>query len=328
MISGFAAASRAQWSGAIVVANERDNSLSFVAWPGRAEVRLPVPVSPHNVEATADGKLILATGAVVAGEGHAGHNMGGALVLVDPASATPAIVATIALQGHPAHVVADRQARTAFVTDADTNAVLMIDLEARTVAGSIPVGKYPHGLRVSPDGKEIYVANMRDGSVSVIDIAARRQVASIRVGKTPVQVGFTPDGKMAFVSLNGENAVAIIDTAKRAVIAKRGVGRGPVQVFSSADGKTIYVANQGSEQRPDNRLSYVPVSGGGKVAHVATGAGAHGVVLSPDGGLVAVTNTYAGTLSVLDVNAANAPVTIAVGKGPNGVTMVPASARP
>lgn len=321
-----AAVSAAEWTGTIVTANERDNSLSFIDWPGRQEVKVAVPIAPHNVQVSADGKLILAVGAGIGGDGHAAHGTTGHLVFVDPTQAKPTIVGTIVLPGHPAHVVTDLQSRFAFVTDADANAVVVIDLSTKTIAGTIAVGKYPHGLRTSPDGREIYVANMRDASVSVVDVAARKQVARINVGRGPVQVGFTPDGKLAVVSLNSENAVAIIDTVQRAVTSKRPVGRGPVQVFSSADGKIIYVANQGSEKRPDSRLALVPLSGTAKTSFIEAGAGAHGVSVSDDGSLITVTNTYAGTVSVVDAVTAKVLATMPVGRGPNGVTMLRAMA--
>lgn len=320
-----AAVSAAEWTGTIVTANERDNSLSFIDWPGKEEVKVAVPVAPHNVQASTDGKLILAVGAGIGGEGHAAHGSTGHLVLVDPTQPKPTIVGTIVLPGHPAHVVTDLQSSFAFVTDAGANAVVVVDLATKAVAATIPVGKYPHGLRMSPDGREIYVANMRDMSVSVVDADARKQVARINVGRGPVQVGFTPDGKFAFVSLNSENAVAIIDTAKRSVTSKRPVGRGPVQVFSSSDGQRIYVANQGSEKRPDSRLAFVPLSGPAKTAFVEAGAGAHGVSVSDDGSLITVTNTYAGTVSVVDAVTAKVLATIPVGRGPNGVTMMRAT---
>lgn len=47
-------------------------------------------------------------------------------------------------------------------------------------------------MRLSPDGKELYVANVQDGSVSVLDVSTRQEVTRIAVGKAPVQVGFTP----------------------------------------------------------------------------------------------------------------------------------------
>ena len=44
------------------------------------------------------------------------------------------------------------------------------------VAARIPVGRGPKGLALSPDGKQLYVANRSDDTVSVIDTAARRVI--------------------------------------------------------------------------------------------------------------------------------------------------------
>ena len=320
-------AKAAEWQGTIVTANERDNTLSFITWPEKVQTRIPIPIAPHNVHFTRDGKLLLAVGVASGGKGHEQHGAGGLLVIIDGASPKAGPMATVAVVGHPAHVVVDRDGRFAYVTDAASNAVMVVDLTTKAVVVSIPVGTYPHGLRMSPDEREIYVANMRADSVSVIDVEGRKEAARIRVGKRPVQVGFTPDGKFAFASLNAENAVAIIDTAKRALVAKKAVGRGPVQVYASADSATILVANQGSEQRPDNRLSIVPVRGAAKTRHVETGRGAHGVAVSEDGSLLAVTNTYANTLTVIDFVSTKVLATLEVGAAPNGVTMTAAPAR-
>ena len=56
---------------------------------------------------------------------------------------------------------------------------------------------------------------------------------------------------------------------------------------------------------------------------VETGLGAHGVVIDRDGRYAYVTNTYAGSVSVLDIKDRKVVATVAVGKGPNGVSMTP-----
>ena len=62
-------------------------------------------------------------------------------------------------------------------------------VEQKQIVGEFKTGEFPHGLRISPDGREIYVANVEDNRVSVIDIAQSTVVARIPVGKAPVQVG-------------------------------------------------------------------------------------------------------------------------------------------
>ena len=54
-----------------------------------------------------------------------------------------------------------------------------------------------------------------------------------------------------------------------------------------------------------------------------TGAGAHGVVVDRDGRYAYVTNTYANSVSVLDVKDRKVTKTVPVGKGPNGISVTP-----
>ena len=59
------------------------------------------------------------------------------------------------------------------------------------------------------------------------------------------------------------------------------------------------------------------------MATVETGSGAHGVVVDRDGRHAFVTNTYANTVSVLDVGERKVVATVQVGRGPNGVSVTP-----
>lgn len=52
----------ADWQGTIVTANERDNTLSFITWPQKAQNSIPVRIAPHNVQFTRDGRHLLAVG--------------------------------------------------------------------------------------------------------------------------------------------------------------------------------------------------------------------------------------------------------------------------
>jgi YVTN family beta-propeller protein len=173
----------------------------------------------------------------------------GQLVVIELTEEAPEI-RSIEIGGHPAHVVPDGDGRFAFVTDAETNSVVVADLRELRAAGRIPVGSYPHGLRLSPDGRTLAVANMRSGTVSLVDAAERKRIADVEVGRRPVQVGFDPSGRYLVVSLNGENKVGVIDVAARKLLWKAEVGRGPVQVFVTPDGNSVLVANPGGRNEP------------------------------------------------------------------------------
>ena len=165
---------------------------------------------------------------------------------------------TVEIGAHPAHVVADRQGR-AFVSLSGSDEVAVVDLAQGTVATRIRTGAYPHGLRLSPDGAELYVANVEDGSVSVVDTASLTEAARIPVGAGPVQVGFTPDGSRVYVSLRDENRVAVIDTATREVTGRiEGLCR---KVFWGAGGAhPLDMTIPRAPQRPEMRERHLQVS--------------------------------------------------------------------
>jgi YVTN family beta-propeller protein len=318
-------------TGVVYTADEHGNSVSAIDLASGKVKIVPVSISPHNVQISADGERLLAVG-MRASEGH-GHGPAktehgskegkGRLLVFDAAKLQSGLLASIEVGSHPAHVVVDRAGRRAFVTTAGDNAVAVIDLGRKAIVGHVLTGRYPHGLRISPDGRELYVANVEDGSISVIDTEKLAEVTRIAVGRTPVQVGFTPDGTRVYVSLRDENSVAIVDTASRTKIGTVPVGRGPIQIHVMPDGRFVYVANQGSNAEPADTVSVIEVATGRVVDTINTGRGAHGVAVSNDGRFVFVTNIVEATVSVIDATIRAVAASFRVGMGPNGITFRP-----
>jgi YVTN family beta-propeller protein len=314
-------------NGMVYTADEHGNSISAIDLGSGTVQIVPVTISPHNVQITADGARLLAVGEPAgAGHGHgpaaahAAKQASGRLLVFDAAKLTSGPTASIQVGVHPAHVVVDRAGQRAFVTNSGDDTVAVVNLPRKALARTIKTGRYPHGLRISPDGREVYVANVEDGSVSVIDTSKLTEVARIPVGQTPVQVGFTPDGSRVYVSLRDENSVAIIDTASRTKIGTIAVGRGPIQVHATPDGRLVYIANQGTDAEPADTVSVIEVPSGQVVETIITGRGAHGVAVSDDGAFVFITNIVDGTVSVISAATRSVVATFNVGRGPNGVT--------
>jgi len=315
-------------AGFVYVADEGGNSISVIDLSTGQVKDITTRISPHNVQVSRDGRLLLAVGTIAAMTGNqsqmkmndGGKMERGRLLILDAGTIAVDSAVDIEIGRHPAHVIIDAKGNLAYATNSEDNNVLVIDVAQKKVVSEIKTGKFPHGLRMSPDGREIYVANVNDNSVSVIDIAQSKEVTRIPVGKAPVQVGFTPDGRRAYVSLRDENSVAVIDTTQRKKIATVAVGRNPIQVFATPDGRYVYVANQGTETNPDNAVSVIDTTNNIVVATIETGKGAHGVVVSDDGRRAFVTNIVDDTLSVIDTATQKVINQIKVGKGPNGIT--------
>ena len=323
--AGEAPAALGQTGGTVYAANEGGNSISAIDLGTGSVDTVSIPVGPHNVDLTPDGKLLLAVGdpATEGDHGSDGHGDGeeaaaeGLLIILDPENIS-APKATVAVGSHPAHVVADRLGR-AYVSLAGGDAIAVVDLAQAEVIGRIPTGDYPHGLRLSPNEAELYVANVEDGSVSVIDTQALSEVARIPVGTAPVQVGFTPSGDQVYVSLRDENRVAVIDTSSREVTNRIDVGPNPIQMFATPDGAYVYVANQGTDAEPNDTVSVIDTASGEVVKTITTGGGAHGVSASADGAYVFVTNIADDSVSIIDVESQEVVRTVPVGDRPNGV---------
>lgn len=303
----------------IYVANENGRSLSIIDSASGATKQISLPIQPHNVDLTMDGKRILATGTPPRSGAHATHqDAGGQVVVIDREAPEPN-ARTVEVGGHPAHVIPDAAGNFAYVTDAANDAVIVVDLRDFKVVGRISVGRYPHGLRLSPDGAVIAVANMKSGAVSLVELASRKEIASVEVGHGPVQVAFDGSGRFLAVSLNGENKVAFVDVPARQVLWKADVGREPVQVALAPDASLIYVANQGSSGNPDTRLSIVSVKDRKTIATSTVGRGAHGLAIDWPAMQAFVTNTYANTVSVVDLLTSKVTGTFPTGRGPNGI---------
>ena len=73
------------------------------------------------------------------------------------------------------------------------NTVSVINTANNNVVATIPVGNFPNGLAVNPNGTRIYVVNYGDGTVSVIDTANNNVVATVPVGFLPQMVAVSPD---------------------------------------------------------------------------------------------------------------------------------------
>lgn len=322
--------------GDVYTANEGDGSISRIDLSTGRVTTIPVGFLPHNVQIGADGRRILAVGSlpgamsgmgaptVPAAEKRTGQGGGskappGQFLMLDNALDTVGAV-RIGIGREPAHVISDAVGSRAYATSGEVSGVIVIDLARGRITDTIATAAGPHGMRASPDGRELYVAGTKDNAVSVIDVASQREVARVPVGRAPVQVAFLPDGERAYVTLRDDNAVAVLDTRTRRMVARVAVGRGPIQLIAAPDGRHVYVANQGTESEPDSTVSVIDTRQNAVVRTLTVGRGAHGVAVSDNGLRVFVTNTFAGTVSVINTMAQHVVATVRVGAGPGGIT--------
>ena len=107
----------------------------------------------------------------------------------------------------------------------------------------VRVGNGSEGFDVSPNGKEIWVANAGDGTVSIIEVATKQvsQTLAADVGGAN-RLKFTPDGKLALISTLRGSDVTVIDTATRKTVKRITVGHGAAGIVMQPDGARAFVA--------------------------------------------------------------------------------------
>src|SRR5262249_45031946 len=76
----------------------------------------------------------------------------------------------------------------AYVANLGSDTVSVIATATNTVVATVPVGHFPRGVAITPDGTHAYVANDGSNTVSVIATATNTVVATVPVGSTPFWV--------------------------------------------------------------------------------------------------------------------------------------------
>lgn len=107
----------------------------------------------------------------------------------------------------------------------------------------IKVGNGSEGFDVSPNGKEIWVANAQDGTISIIDVATKQVTQTLAADvRGANRLKFTLDGKLAFVAMLGSPNLTVIDTATHKAVKQIPVGHGAAGILMQPDRSRTFVA--------------------------------------------------------------------------------------
>lgn len=88
----------------------------------------------------------------------------------------------------------------------------MVDLTSRKILKEIklPDKSEPHGIRLSPNGKSLYIALIGERAIAIMNTDTST-IELIPVGDKAVQVAVIPDGKYVLASLYMTRSVARYD---------------------------------------------------------------------------------------------------------------------
>lgn len=120
----------------------------------------------------------------------------------------------------------------------------------------IPVGQGSEGFDISPDNREVWVANAGDHTLSIIDVAQKKVVATIPDSiEHANRLKFTPDGKHVLISSLGGTALTIYDAATRKPLKQLDLGRGAAGILIEPTGRRAFISCS-----PDNYVAVIDLS--------------------------------------------------------------------
>lgn len=141
---------------------------------------------------------------------------------------------------------------------------------------NVAAGRGSEGFDLSPDGREIWVANAQDGTVTIIDVAAKKATQTFPIAVRGNRLKFTADGRRVLVSggppgSSGASLV-ILDAVTHKEVRSFDFGGGSAGILIVPGGSRAYVAVSSKDNVAVVDLERLEV-----VAYIPTGKGPDGL---------------------------------------------------
>jgi len=253
-------------------------------------------------------------------------------------------------------VATTAQAGVVVVLNSGDASVSLLDQDKRTELRRYEVGKEPHHLMATPDGKTLIVANAASNDLHLLDPVTGEVRKRVRNIADPYQIGFSPDRKWFVANALRLDRVDIYEASGEELrpVKRVPLPRTPSHMIFSADSAFVFVTLQESDEvaairladqslqwkikvgrqpagiwmTPDDKHLLVGVMGEDfvevidwraqkSVRRIVTGKGAHNFRPLGDGRHVFVGNRVAGTVSLIDQATLQKTADITVPLGPD-----------
>jgi len=157
--------------------------------------------------------------------------------------------------------------RHIWVSAEDAGEVVAIDPAQGEAVIRVKVGRRPRGVKLSPDGKLLYVtvtgtpkpdphgivpkmtaADRAADGVAVVDVAAGTLLRTFASGSDPIAIDLSPDGRTAYVANGGSAELTVLDLDSGKIRKRIPVGKEPTGVTVQPNGRQVYVAASGANE--------------------------------------------------------------------------------
>jgi YVTN family beta-propeller protein len=166
--------------------------------------------------------------------------------------------------------------------------LVKVDLRTETVVGYPEIGGSPQDIKLDPEGRIFYVADMLKGGVHEIDAATFTDAGFIPTGKDAHGVYPSRDAKVLYVSNRRGGSVTVIDFATRQPVATWNIpgGGSPDMGGVSPDGTMLWLSG-----RYNDVIYGFSTTDGRLLAKVPAGRQPHGMCVWPQPGSYSLGHT-------------------------------------
>lgn len=219
----------------------------------------------------------------------------------------------------PAAATAGAGSYRVYVTNERSGDLSVIDGATHEVVATVPLGKRPRGIQVSPDRTQLFVAlsgspiagpgvdesklpppdPSADG-IGIVDIASLKLLRILRGVSDPEQLVVSHDGKYLYIASEDSGTAVVVDVATGETIATHKVGGEPEGVGISPDGRFVYVTSEENHQ-----VSVISTETHEVIKQFEVGQRPRQAAFSPDGTRAFVTGELDGTVTVVDTKEHN-----------------------
>jgi YVTN family beta-propeller protein len=260
------------------VLNDRGNSLTRID-PATGTLKETIPVTdPYNMYYTPDGKF-----AIVVAEQRERLNF------LDASSMKVAHELWVPCKGVD-HMDFSADGRYLIASCEFAGAMIKVDVAGQKLIGRLPLAAHgmPQDVKLSPDGKVFYVADMHADGVHMIDGDSFTKIGFIPTGKGAHGLYVSRDSKVLYISNRGEGSISVLDFATRKLIHKWELpgGGSPDMGGVSADGKVLWLSG-----RYNAEVYAIDTSSGKQLARIKVGRGPHGLCVYPQPGRYSLGHT-------------------------------------
>jgi YVTN family beta-propeller protein len=244
--------------------------------------------------------------------------------------------------------------------DHSADGIRVVDLVREQAVGRLWAGSDPEEFAITPNGKQLFVANADADTVSIVRVDNQQIEQLLRVERAGKSVAIDPAGKQVFITCENTGQLAVFDAASGKAVGQIYIGGRPRAIAFLPDGSRAVVASEGEgavsiidvesllivhrvalpsgsrplqilptqdgqhffvSNGPAGSISLLRSEDGALVDNILVGAHPRGLGLSPDGKFLFVANSHSNDVSVIELARRKEISRIACGDSPWGIAI-------